>query len=169
MNFLDRWRGFRGRFERRLQRFVGRDRLVANVLIQEVDDEYLHIDYAFPLGAKILFVDLLDYGGRVYGAESIRQWTVLDRGTRHVLENPLFAFHAKREALRRLLGKDTESEGFLVFPENSVMGRDVPGNVVAVNVFFERLDGLRSQDPGGESLPARWDEIAARLKESRTE
>jgi hypothetical protein len=167
MNFFDRWRGFRSRFERRLRRAVGRDRLATGVLIHEVDDEYLHIDYVFPLGRKILFVDLFEYGGRVYGAESIRQWTILDRGRRRVLDNPLFAFHAKREALRRLIGEAGESDGYLVFPEDSVIGRDVPANVVAANVFFERVDGVLSKEPDEGQPRTSWDEIVTRLKEGR--
>ena len=167
MDLFDRWRTFRSRFERRLRRVVGRDRLVRDVLLHEVDDECLHIDYVLPAGRRVLFVDLLEYGGRVFGAETLRQWTILDRGGRHVLDNPLFALQAKKEAMRNLLRGVGDSDGYLVFPENTVIGRDIPGNVVTADVFFDRLEGGVTEGGGEASLASRWDEIVGRLEMSR--
>lgn len=164
MDFLDRWRSFRTRFERRLKRTVGKDRVLTDALLHDADEEYLHIDYLFPARDGLVFVDLLEYSGRVYGAETLRQWTILDHGRRHVMDNPLFDLQSKKESLRSLLGHATACEGYLVFPDETVVGRDIPGCVVTAATFFASLDGRL--DGSGDSPTVRdWNEIMLKIVE----
>jgi hypothetical protein len=166
MLFFDRWRGFRARFDRRLRALLGRERIVRDVSLHEVDDEYLHIDYVFPVGRRILLVDLIDYRGHVFGAETLRQWTVLDRGRRHVFDNPLMAAHNKREALRNLLGETPVYESYLVFPDETTFGRDLPGNVLCASPFFQKLESVRADGSEPDNaLP--WDELAKKIEDNR--
>jgi hypothetical protein len=148
---------------------LGKDGYVRDVLLHEVDEEYLHIDYVFPTDRGIFLLDLIDYSGHVFGASTLRHWTILDRGRRHVLDNPLFSLQAKREAFRRLQGDGLRYESYLVFPENTTLGRDLPDNVLPVTLFFDRLleSGVLSEASEEKDSKRRsWEETKRKLREA---
>lgn len=162
MALFDHWRSFRSRFDRQLRLVTGRDRLLKDVLLEVNADDCLHIDYLFPIRKGVMFVDLCDYVGHIFGAESIRQWTILDRGRRHVLDNPLFTHQSKRETLRELLTMVSEVEGRLVFPDTVTFGSDVPPMAVRACDFFTRLEDEIGK--GGDApSPGVWTEVVATL------
>jgi len=138
-----------------------------DIVLPDGSGGHLHLDFLLLTGRGLLVVDLRDVAGVVFGAEHMREWTVMNGSKRSTFLNPLESLYDRVAAVRLLAG-DVPVEGRIVFTDKGRFPKGRPPHV-------SRLGSLAAEfptpEPGAANAAAdrfrnAWDEIVSQAEPS---
>ena len=152
-----RRRDFRHRIRRLLRH--GGCGMLERVAVEDALGGHVHFDFLVLTPGGVLALELRDYEGTVFGAETMEEWTQITTAGSFRFPNPLPALAAGRDALR-VLRPGLEVDACVLFsPAGRFQGTPPPG-VLDLAGLRARLPGRR----GCRSLPEAWRVEWLRLK-----
>jgi hypothetical protein len=118
--------------EWRVQRCLGRigSEQIRNLVCADGIDGYYNIDRIALTRDAILVISYRPYGGNIYCAERISEWTQVIGQKSFKFENPLFELENQLTALRLLIG-NAPLRGFLFFNRKAVFPKGHPDSVIS--------------------------------------
>lgn len=130
-------------------------------------DGYYHIDRLALTSAGILLIAYKAYGGNIFCAEKISEWTQVVGQKSFKFENPLFELENQLTAIRSIVG-NVPIEGYLFFSHSARFPKGHPKNVLNpenVPAFF--LDA--KPDAISTENRAAWEQLRAHQKTASNE
>jgi len=102
---------------------------VADVLISDGMDGFLHIDFLILTQRGILVLDLREIPGVIFGGDQMNEWTVMTRRRRYTFANPQGPLLDRIAAVRQVAG-DTPVEGRIAFTGRAKFPKGRPKSVL---------------------------------------
>lgn len=152
---LLRWREWR--IQRSLDR-IGSEQL-RNLVCPDGLDGFYHIDRLALLQDAILVVAYKPYGGNIYCAERIAEWTQVVEQKSFKFENPLFELENQLASLRLQIG-DVPLGAYLFFNPSAVFPKGHPHNVLLPYQIPAALLAENSAPPK-PAISAAWETLKA--------
>lgn len=132
--------------EWRLQRSlnqIGCDQ-IRNLVCSDGLDGYFNVDRLVLTQDSILLISYKLYGGHIYCAERISEWTQLVGQKSFMFENPLFELENQLTALKLLIG-NARIEGYLFFNHGAVFPKGHPESVLHPGNIPERFSAANCE------------------------
>jgi hypothetical protein len=146
------------RIQRSLQR-IGCDQ-IRNLICPDGLDGYYTIDRLALVKDAILLIAYKPYGGNIYCAERISEWTQVIGKKSFKFENPLFELENQMTALKSLAG-GTPLHGFLFFNYSAEFPKGHPDVVLHPDNIPERFSGANCE-PVNPQIRSAWELLKAR-------
>jgi hypothetical protein len=102
---------------------------VADVLIPDGMEGFLHIDFLILTQRGILVLDLREIPGVIFGGDQMNEWTVMTRRRRYTFANPQGPL-LDRIAAVRLVAGETPVEGRIAFTGRAKFPKGRPKSVL---------------------------------------
>ena len=125
-------------------------------------DNYYTIDRLALVQDAILLIAYKPYGGNIYCAERIAEWTQVIGRKSFKFENPLFELENQLISLKAL-AKDTPLLGYLFFDHSAVFPKGHPQVVLSPNTIPDQYLGVNC-GPVKPHIQATWDLFKAQQK-----
>ena len=127
--------------------------VLTDILIPNIDDGEISIEYAMLTHQGIVIVDVKDVEGNVFGSDSMQDWTVISDDRRFTFGNPQFALYDRLAAIRRLV-TNVPVSGYVVFTNRSQFSKGQPSDVIAMDALLSQLkDQCAAED---RALLEQW-------------
>ena len=140
---------------------------IRNLVCADGLEGYYHIDRLALTRDAILLISYKPYGGNIYCAEKISQWTQVVGQKSFKFENPLFELENQLTALRLLTG-NVPMQGYLIFNNRALFPKGHPTNVMRPDdIPTSLLAG--QQDHISAEIQAGWERLKLHQKESSGE
>ena len=146
------------RIQRCLNR-IGREQ-IRNLVCADGLDGYYSIDRLALANDAILLISYKPYGGNIYCAERISEWTQVIGQKSFKFENPLFELENQLTALGLLVG-NAPLRGFLFFNYSAEFPKGHPDSVLTPDSIPERFLAPNCE-PASAEIQAAWDILKAR-------
>ncbi|MDH3631015.1 MAG: NERD domain-containing protein [Gammaproteobacteria bacterium] len=140
------------RIQRSLRR-IGCDQ-IRNLVCSDGLDGYFKLDRLALTPDAIVLISYKLYGGNIYCAEHISEWTQLVGQKSYKFVNPLFELENQLTALKLLTG-NAHLEGFLFFNNSAKFPKGHPDRVLHPENIPERLNAADCDNVKPE-LTAAW-------------
>ena len=140
------------------------DRL-GDVVIPDGIGGEIHIEHLLLTCRGILVIEVKPYEGAVFAGDRMDQWTVIGRKGRVTIRNPLRGLH-DRVAAVRLLVRDMDVAGFVVFPPQADFSKGRPEEVRLPQDLLEDY----ARPAGGdrerlrEAFAPHWEQVCAAVR-----
>ncbi len=142
---------------------IGSDQ-IRNLTCADGLDGHYRIDRLALVGDAILLVSYKPYGGNIYCAENISEWTQVVGQKSYKFENPLFELENQLTALRQLVGK-AELRGYLFFNQSAVFPKGHPASVLQPGTTPETYLAENCATPSAE-IRAAWSQLQNASRQS---
>jgi len=124
-----------------------------DIRLPDGSGDWLHVDYLVLTPRGLLLLDLRDVRGKVYGADPMVEWTVVQGAQRFTFVNPQAVMYDRLAALRALAGA-VPVDGRIVFGTGAVFPKGLPRMTL-------REESLEAEFPlrdraQAEQLVAAW-------------
>jgi hypothetical protein len=149
------------RIQRCLKR-IGCDQ-IRNFICPDGLDGYYTIDRLALVQDAILLIAYKPYGGNIYCAERIAEWTQVIGKKSFKFENPLFELENQLTALKLLAG-GMPVHGFLFFNHSTAFPKGHPEVVLNPDNIPDRYLGANC-DPVNPLVQAAWEQLKAQQKQ----
>jgi hypothetical protein len=143
------WREWR--IQRSLKR-IGCEQ-IRNLVCADGLDGYYRIDRLALTRDAILLISYKPYGGNIYCAERISEWTQVVEQKSFKFANPLFELENQVTALKLLVG-DAPLQGYLFFNQGARFPKGHPDSVLQANTIPERFLAENCQPVNADILHA---------------
>ena len=153
----DEWR-----IERCLRR-IGSEQIRDFVCADGLDG-YYRIDRLALTPGAILLISYKSFGGNIYCAERISEWTQVVGQKSYKFENPLFEVENQVTALRLLIG-NVPLRGYLFFNHSAHFPKGHPESVLTPGNLPEALLAENCAAPNAD-IQAAWDSLKSRRGEA---
>ena len=152
--------------EWRIQRILDRigSEQIRDLVCADGLEGYYTIDRLALVQDAILLISYKPFGGNIYCAERISEWTQVIGQKSFKFENPLFETENQLTALRLLIG-NVPLRGYLVFNHNALFPKGHPDSVLKPDNLPQTLLRDHCGAPNAE-LQAAWDLLKSRRKEA---
>ncbi len=150
--------------EWRIQRIlkqIGCDQ-IRNLVCSDGLDGYFNIDRLALTGDSILLISYKLYGGNIYCAERISEWTQLVGQKSFKFGNPLFELENQLTSLRLLTG-NAPVEGYLFFNRSAEFPKGHPDRVLHPGIIPERFNAANCETINPE-IKAAWESLKRHQK-----
>lgn len=127
-------------------------------------DGYYTIDRLALTDDAILLISYKPFGGIIYCAERISEWTQVIGQKSFKFDNPLFELENQLTSLRLLTGS-APLRGYLFFNRRAVFPKGHPDAVLTPDTIPESVLGANLTAPNAETRAA-WDRLKAHQTES---
>lgn len=124
---------------------------------------YYKIDRLALTRDAILLISYKPFGGNIYCAERISEWTQVIGQKSFKFENPLFELENQVTALRLLVG-DAPLKGYLFFNNSALFPKGHPDSVLNPDTIPDELMGEHCENPNAK-IKAAWDLLKAHQTE----
>jgi len=151
------------RIQRCLKR-IGCDQ-IRNFICPDGLDGYYTIDRLALVQDAILLIAYKPYGGNIYCAERIAEWTQVIGKKSFKFENPLFELENQLTALKLLAG-GMPVHGFLFFNHSAAFPKGHPQVVLNPDNIPDRYLGANC-NPVNPQVQAAWEQLKAQQKQPR--
>lgn len=128
------------------------------VLVPDSVDGEVWIDCLLLTDGGLLVLDIRDYTGKLFGGESINQWTQMIGVKSHKFDNPLLELPARVHAVQALVG-DIPVTGQVVFTRRGDFPKGQPRGVCMVDEVYERLSNFLRPALPEDKLRQAWSKI----------
>ena len=158
-----RWR------EWRMQRILNRigSEQIRDLVCDDGLDGFFRIDRLALTRDAILVISYKPFGGNIYCAEHISEWTQVIGQKSYKFENPLFELENQLTALRLLIGNQP-LRGYLFFEQSALFPKGHPDSVL--NNDSIPADFLRENcEPANAEIQAAWSILKSRRGQSPTD
>jgi hypothetical protein len=149
------------RIQRRLKK-IGCDQ-IRNLICPDGLDGYYTIDRLALVQDAILLIAYKPFGGNIYCAERISEWTQVIGKKSFKFENPLFELENQLTALKSLVG-GMPLNGFLLFNHSAIFPKGHPDAVLNPDNIPHRFLGANC-DPVNPQVQAAWAQLKAHQKQ----
>ena len=155
-----RWR------EWRIQRILNRigSEQIRDLVCADGLDGYYHIDRLALTPDAILLISYKPFGGNIYCAERISEWTQVIGQKSFKFENPLFEIENQLTALRLLIG-NAPLRGYLFFNLSALFPKGHPDSVLKPDNLPQTLLRDHCGAPNAE-IQAAWNALKSLRKEA---
>lgn len=133
--------------------------VLADVVIPDGVDGYIHLDYLLLTPTGLRVVDTLNVQGVVFGAPRMDEWTVMQGHKRHSFRNPLYGLQDRVAAVRSL-AIDVEVEGAVVFCRGAHFPKGLPEGTLE----YHDLSSLKSDAAVADNLLDAWKKIEVAVR-----
>ena len=116
---------------------------------------YYRIDRLALTRDTILLISYKPYGGNIYCAERISEWTQVIGQKSFKFENPLFELENQITALRLLIG-DVALRGYLFFNHSALFPKGHPDSVLTPETIPAEFLAEHCENPNAQ-IKAAWD------------
>jgi len=138
---------------------------IRNLICPDGLDGYYTIDRLALVQDAILVIAYKPYGGNIYCAERITEWTQVIGKKSFKFENPLFELENQLTALK-LLAAGMPVHGFLFFNHSTAFPKGHPDAVLNPDNIPDRF--LRANcEPVNPQVQAAWEQLKAQQKQPR--
>ena len=136
---------------------------IRNLICPDGLDGYYTIDRLALVQDSILLIAYKPYGGNIYCAERITEWTQVIGKKSFKFENPLFELENQLTALKSLAG-GMPVHGFLFFNHSAIFPKGHPDAVLNPDNIPDRF--LRANcEPVNPQVQAAWEQLKAQQKQ----
>jgi hypothetical protein len=136
---------------------------IRNLVCPDGLDGYYTIDRLALVQDAILLIAYKPFGGNIYCAERISEWTQVIGQKSFKFENPLFELENQLTALKSLAG-GIALDGFLFFNHSAVFPKGHPDAVLNPGNIPDRF--LRANcEPASPQVQAAWEQLKAQQKQ----
>ena len=136
---------------------------IRNLICPDGLDGYYTIDRLALVQDAILLIAYKPYGGNIYCAERISEWTQVIGQKSFKFSTPLFELENQLTALKLLAG-GLPIQGFLFFNHSAVFPKGHPHAVLHPDNIPDRFLGANC-DPVDPQIRAAWELLKARQKQ----
>ena len=152
--------------EWRTQRCLNRigSEQIRNLVCADGLDGYYRIDRLALTRDAILLISYKPYGGNIYCAERISEWTQVIGQKSFKFTNPLFELENQLTALRLLIG-NTPLHGYLFFNHSALFPKGHPASVLNPESIPDQFLAANCE-PINPDIRIAWDVLKARLNDS---
>jgi len=142
--------------EWRIQRCLNRigSKQIRNLVCADGLDGYYRIDRLALTRDAILLISYKPYGGNIYCAERISEWTQVIGQKSFKFENPLFELYNQLTALRLLVG-NAPLHGYLFFNRSALFPKGHPESVLNPETVPARFLA-ENCEPINPDIQAAW-------------
>jgi hypothetical protein len=138
---------------------------IRNLICPDGLDGYYTIDRLALVQDAILLIAYKPFGGNIYCAERITEWTQVIGKKSFKFENPLFELENQLTALKSLAG-GMPLDGFLFFNHSAIFPKGHPDAVLNPDNIPDRF--LRANcEPVNPQVQAAWEQLKALQKQPR--
>ena len=128
-------------------------------------DGYYHVDRLVLTGSAILLINHKPFGGNIFCAERIDQWTQVIGRKSFKFDNPLFDLHHQQSALQALVGK-AELRAYVYFDPSASFPKGHPPSVLRHDNIPQAYLGANCQHPRPD-IQVAWERLKAVHREWR--
>ncbi len=155
--------------EWRIQRCLDRigAEQIRNLVCADGLDGYYSIDRLALVDDAILLISYKPYGGNIYCAEHISEWTQVVGQKSFKFDNPLFELENQLTSLRQLTGS-APLRGYLFFNLSAVFPKGHPDSVLTPDNIPAAFLGENCVSPTPETRAA-WEALKTHHNEAATE
>jgi hypothetical protein len=139
---------------------------IRNLVCSDGLDGYFKLDRLALTPEAIVLISYKLFGGNIYCAEHISDWTQLLGQKSYQFENPLFELENQLTALRLLTG-NANLEGFLFFNNSAEFPKGHPGQVLQHATIPERFNTANCVNIKPE-ITAAWELLKAHQQQIPT-
>ena len=136
---------------------------IRNLICPDGLDGYYTIDRLALVQDAILVIAYKPYGGNIYCAERIAEWTQVIGQKSFKFENPLFELENQLTALK-LLAVGMPVHGFLFFTHGTAFPKGHPEVVLHPDNIPDRFLGANC-NPVNPQVKAAWEQLKAQQKQ----
>jgi len=136
---------------------------IRNLICPDGLDGYYTIDRLALVQDAILLIAYKPYGGNIYCAERIAEWTQVIGQKSFKFENPLFELENQLTALKSLAG-GIALDGFLFFNHSTAFPKGHPEVVLHPDNIPDRFLGANC-NPVNPQVKAAWEQLKAQQKQ----
>lgn len=137
---------------------------IRNLVCADGLDGYYHIDRLALTRDAILLIAYKPYGGNIYCAERISEWTQVIGQKSFKFENPLFELENQLTALRLLID-NLPLHGYLFFNYDALFPKGHPDSVLNPESIPDRFLGPNCE-PVNADIRAAWELLKTHQKEA---
>lgn len=132
--------------------------MLSDIFLGDGADGHVWIEHVLVSGRQIIVVDVRHVHGHVFGADAMKEWTVLGGHGHHTFANPQAGLWDRVAAIQRLL-PEASVAGYVVFPKDAHFPKGRPRDVVGIEELLPRLDSSRrdGQSVSGGTASAEWE------------
>jgi hypothetical protein len=147
--------------EWRIQRCLDRigSEQIRDLVCADGLEGYYKIDRLALTRDAILLISYKPFGGNIYCAERISEWTQVIGQKSFKFENPLFELENQITALRLLIG-DTPLYGYLFFDNSALFPKGHPDKVLNPETIPAEFIAEHCENPNAK-IKAAWDLLKA--------
>ncbi len=136
---------------------------IRNLVCSDGLDGYFKLDRLALTPDAIVLISYKIFGGNIYCAEHISEWTQLVGQKSYKFENPLFELENQLTALRLLTGS-AQLEGFLFFNNSAEFPKGHPDRVLQPASIPERFNAANCDNVKPE-IAAAWELLKTHQKQ----
>ncbi|UCH39550.1 MAG: NERD domain-containing protein [Gammaproteobacteria bacterium] len=129
-------------------------------------DGFYRIDRLALTPHAILLISYKPYGGNIYCAERISEWTQVIGKKSYKFENPLFELDNQLAALRLLIGS-APLEGYLFFNRSALFPKGHPDSVLNPDNIPQQFIS-KNREPPKPEIQAAWDILKSQKSNAST-
>ena len=122
-------------------------------------DGFYTIDRLALVADAILVISYKPYGGNIYCAERISEWTQVIGQKSFKFENPLFELENQLTSVRMITGK-VPLRGYLFFDQHATFPKGHPDSVLHLDNIPSSYSTQNANSPGAE-IRAAWEALKA--------
>ena len=131
---------------------IAHDRL-DDIFLSDGMGGYIHIDSLLLTNRGLIVVDIKNVAGKLFGAEKMDEWVVMDGKRRHGFRNPLGDLH-DRVATVKSHAHDVNVEGYVVFTDEGEFTKGIPAETVMLSDLVEFVGAKGDDYP--QAFDDRW-------------
>ncbi len=155
--------------EWRIQRCLNRigSKQIRNLICADGLEGYYHIDRLALTRDAILLISYKPYGGNIYCAERISEWTQVIGQKSFKFENPLFELDNQLTALGLLVGSAAPLHRYLFFNHSALFPKGHPESILNSETVPERFLA-ENCEPINPDIQAAWNLLKTHQAEFST-
>ena len=143
------------RIQRNLKK-IGAEQ-IRNLVCPDGLDGYFKLDRLALTRDAILLISYKAYGGNIYCAENISEWTQVIEQKSYKFENPLFDLENQLTALRLIMG-NVPLRGYLYFNHSAEFPKGHPDSVIHPGNIPESILHQNCTSPRAD-IQAAWEQL----------
>jgi len=137
---------------------------IRNLVCADGIDGFYSIDRLALTGDAVLLISYKPYGGNIYCAERISEWTQVIGRKSYKFRNPLFELDNQLTSLRLLIG-NAPLRGFLFFNHSALFPKGHPDSVLNPENIPDKFLTANCGTPSAE-IRAAWEQLKTHQKET---